>query len=87
MLLLAALGSEMLCTGLIKQPTFCEATTGFSAECRLRNEQRISLLMMHHHPVKVVTHHQYGISALCSLDVISQGNQWWCGKILSAFTR
>ena len=31
MLLLAALGSEMLCTGLIKQPTFCEATTGFPA--------------------------------------------------------
>ena len=35
---------------LRKQPTFGEATTGFPAKWRLRNELRNSILMMPHYP-------------------------------------
>ena len=75
---------------LKKPPKFGDATTGFPAKWRLRNERKNSILMMHHNPdldsasdwlclmgnliqpirsttqVRVVSHHQYGISALVS---------------------
>ena len=35
---------------LKKQPTFRHATTGFPSKWRLRNERRISILMMRHYP-------------------------------------
>ena len=35
---------------LRKQPTFRHATTGFPSKWRLRNERRISILMMRHYP-------------------------------------
>ena len=35
---------------LRKQPTFGDATTGFPAKWRLRNERRNSILMTHHYP-------------------------------------
>ena len=37
-------------TGLRKQPTFCDATTGFPAKWRQRNERRNSILMTRHYP-------------------------------------
>ena len=33
-----------------KQPTFCDATAGFLAKLRLRNERRNSILMTPHYP-------------------------------------
>ena len=36
--------------GLRKQPTFGDATTGFPAKWRQRDENRNSILMMHHYP-------------------------------------
>ena len=81
--------SRGLCS-LRKQPTFGDATTGFPAKWRLRNEGRNSILMTRHYPdlgsasdwscrvgnlirpirsttqIWVVTHYQYGISALVS---------------------
>ena len=77
-------------SGLRKQPTFGDATTGFPTKRHLRNEGRNFTLMMRHYPdlgtasdwschvgnliqpirgttqMWVVTHHQYGISALVS---------------------
>ena len=35
---------------LRKQPTFCDATTGFPTKRRLRNERRNSILMTIHYP-------------------------------------
>ena len=37
-------------SSLRKQPTFCEATTGFAAKWRLRNERRNSIMMTRHYP-------------------------------------
>ena len=37
-------------TSLTKQTTFRDATTGFLANWRLRNERRNSILMTHHYP-------------------------------------
>ena len=37
-------------TSLRKQPTFGDATTGFPAKWRLRNERRNSILMTRHYP-------------------------------------
>ena len=37
-------------TSLRKQPTFADATTGFPAKGRLRNERRNSILMTYHYP-------------------------------------
>ena len=68
-------------TSLRKQPIFPDATTGFPAKGRLRNERRNSILMTQYscrgggnllQPIRstaqvwVVTRHQYGISALVS---------------------
>ena len=65
---------------LRKQSTFCDATTGFPAKWRLRNERRNSILMTRYYPdlgstiqpirstthIWVVTRHPYGMSALVS---------------------
>ena len=40
----------LLCFRVRKQPTFRDATTGFPAKWRLRNERRNSILMTHHYP-------------------------------------
>ena len=68
-------------TSLRKKPIFPDATTGFPAKGRLRNERRNSILMTQyscrgggefasanqkHCPGLGVTRHQYGISALVS---------------------
>ena len=38
-----------MCSSLRKQPTFGDATTGFTAKLRLRNERRNSILMTRHY--------------------------------------
>ena len=58
------LWKEVSCS-LRKQSTFGDATTGFPAKWRLRNECRNSILMTRHYP-DLMTRHQYGISALVS---------------------
>ena len=50
MLNLAILTAGWTNSSLRKQPTFGDATTGFPAKWRLRNEHRNSILMMHHYP-------------------------------------
>ena len=51
-------------SNLIKQPTFRDATNGFSAKWDLRNEHRNSILMTCHYPgIWVVSRHHYRISA------------------------
>ena len=42
--------SYCLISSLRKQPTFGDATTGFPAKWRLRNERRNSILMTRHYP-------------------------------------
>ena len=47
------IGPHCSCS-LSKQPTFGDATTGFPAKWRLRNERRNSILMMQHYPDIIV---------------------------------
>ena len=62
---------------LRKQPTFSDATTGFPAKWRLRNECRNSVLMTRHYPdLGSDTSSVWYFSARFS-DIISRGNQWW----------
>ena len=47
---LPAIKAFVNCSSLRKQPTFGDATNGFPAKWRLRNERSNSILMMCHHP-------------------------------------
>ena len=68
-----------------KQPTFCNATIGFSAKWRLRNERRNSLLMTCHYPDLGSDASSVWTFYHCS-DVISCGNQWWRRRMLAVFS-
>ena len=56
-----------------KQPTFGDATSGFPAKWRLRNERRNSILMMRHYP-------DLGTASdwLCRVENLIQTNQKHC---------
>ena len=61
---------DLSVVSLRKQPTFGDATTGFSAKWRrLRNERRNSILMTRHYPVR----------QKCRL--FSQTSRWWAGQL------
>ena len=61
---------------LRKQPTFGDATTGFLAKWRLRNERRNSILMTRHYPD--LGNDTSPVRKFCAhwSDVTWQGNQW-----------
>ena len=69
-----------------KQPTFCDATSGFPMKICLRNGCRNSVLMLLHHQSEEQPRSGYlrAISMefllACFSDVILQGNQCWCHK-------
>ena len=79
---------------LRKQPKFCDATTGFPAKFRLRNELRNSILMTRHYPVlhligwsKFATWHDQwearprsGYLRLFLRRHFARRNQWWHPK-------
>ena len=75
------IGPHCTCS-LRKQPTFGDATTGFPAKWRLRNERRNSILMMQHYPDIIVIsveflhlflrHHFTGIGGVAEYRLFSQ---------------
>ena len=81
-----------------KQPQFHDATTGFSATWRPRNEYRNSTLMTWLKPISyaaITNQKQADLGSdassvwnFCtrSSDVVSQGNQWWDREISAVFS-
>ena len=72
---------------------FRDATTGFPAKWRLRNERRNSILMTRYYPdvgfcfwLDEANFHQHRISALAFSDVVSSRNQCWHREMLAFFS-
>ena len=85
---------DLSVVSLRKQPTFRDATTGFPAKWRLRNECRNSILMTRHYPdlgiasdwLNQISHTARPIRSttqIAKCRLFSQASQWWAGQLFA----
>ena len=85
---------DLSVVSLRKQPTFRDATTGFPAKWRLRNERRNSILMTRHYPdlgiasdwLNQISHAARPIRSTTQIAksrLFSQASLWWAGQLFA----
>ena len=85
---------DLSVVSLRKQPTFHDATTGFPAKWRLRNDYRNSILMTRHYShlgsasdwLNQISHAARPIRSttqIAKCRLFSQASKWWAGQLFA----